>query len=73
MVCVPLLESVVDLVCGSGRLIVEGVIVRVCGRVYDEGCEVCVVMDVEYGDRVVERVWKDVVLAGISDGVLPHR
>ncbi len=33
----------------------------------------CVVMDVEYSDRVVEWVWEDVVLVDVSDGVLPHR
>ena len=30
-------------------------------------------MDVEDTDGIVEWVWKDVVLAGVSDGVLPHR
>ncbi len=30
-------------------------------------------MDFEYSDGIVEWVWKDVVLAGVSDGVLPHR
>ncbi len=30
-------------------------------------------MDVEDSDGVVEWVWKDVVLAGVSDCVLPHR
>ncbi len=30
-------------------------------------------MDFEDSDGVVERVWEDVVLAGVSDGVLPHR
>ncbi len=30
-------------------------------------------VDVEDGDGVGERVWKDVVLAGIFDGVLPYR
>ncbi len=33
----------------------------------------CVVVDVEYSDGVVEWVWENVVLAGVSDGVLPHR
>ncbi len=41
-------------------------------RVCDEGCVVCVVIDVEYSDGVVQRVWEDVVLACVSDGVLPH-
>ena len=40
--------------------------------VCDLCCEVCVMMDVEYGDGVVEGVWEDVVLACVSDGVLPH-
>ncbi len=30
-------------------------------------------MNVEDSDGVVEWVWEDVVLAGVSDGVLPHR
>ncbi len=30
-------------------------------------------MDVEYSDGIVEWVWKDVVLAGVSNDVLPHR
>ena len=30
-------------------------------------------MDVEYSDGVVEWVWENMVLAGVSDGVLPHR
>ena len=41
--------------------------------VRDYDCVVRVVMDVEYSDGVVEWVWEDVVLAGVSDGVLPHR
>ncbi len=30
-------------------------------------------MDVEDSDGIVEWVWMDVVLAGVSDGVLLHR
>ena len=30
-------------------------------------------MDVEYSDGVVEWVREDVILARVSDGVLPHR
>ncbi len=30
-------------------------------------------MDVEYCDRVVEWVLKDVIMAGVSDCVLPYR
>ena len=30
-------------------------------------------MDVEYSDGVVEWVLENMVLAGVSDGVLPHR
>ncbi len=33
----------------------------------------CVVMDVEYSDGVVEWVWEDMVLTFVSNGVLPHR
>ncbi len=33
----------------------------------------CVVMDVEYSDGVVEWVWEDMVLTCLSNGVLPHR
>ncbi len=30
-------------------------------------------MDVEYCDGAVEWVWKDVIMAGVSDCVLPYR
>ena len=33
----------------------------------------CVVVDVEYCDGVVEWVWKYVIMAGVSDCVLPYR
>ena len=39
-------------VYGKGWLAVEGVVVIVCVIVRDEGCEVGVVVYVEYGDGV---------------------
>ena len=40
------------LVDGRGWLEVEGVVVLVCVVVRDEGCEVGILVYVEYGDRL---------------------
>ncbi len=56
----------------TGCLEVERVIVRVVHRVRDYSCVVCVVMDVEYSNGVVEWVWENMILEGVSDSVLPH-
>ncbi len=51
---------------------VDGVIVVVCMIVRDEGCEVRVVVFIEYSDRVEQGVGYGLILACISDSMLPH-
>ncbi len=40
-------------VYSRGWLEVEGIVVVVCVLISDEGCEVRVMVNVEYGDRVI--------------------
>ncbi len=41
--------------------------------VCDKGCNVRVILNVKYGDRVEEWVGENVVMADVLNGVLPYR
>ena len=56
-----------------GGVKVKGVVVGVGVIIRDEGCEVGVVVYVEYAYGVVERMWENVVLACVSNGVMAYR